>query len=545
MFSTNDHMITVKEMIKTCAVDVRDEWPTNPANYAKSETIQRGNFGVIRFAEASDYSFGLDGFETRSCVIKTIYLQKIFEDILKDIELEYIQEMTTNQLDIQRQYRNVPSKLSRFYQRLMVEMFGLSRCRHANIMHLHAAFISEGDLHIVLPRLYVLKDLVLMYKRLRQSEPIPISIIAKILRQICLGLDFLQKIGIIHRDIQPENIFLTRGATVKLGHFSQSKALFEDVNDEDNELLGELRQCKTPVGQEEFMCIEKQINLELWCKHQHEEAEYSYSGDMWSLGVLILHMVSYFPDEQCQKLHKNFALIMHEEQLPFVWLTVDMLQLRSRLVKSGGEELKLFLNDHLLTVNPKQRSSASSLLKTQEMKKWCLSNVEADSAFLRAHFINEVDFANQMKLETDSPNYDALETKDIPAEFYWDDRWKLLEETELYFLLIIHLPNRGPISKGQLFKFSHPEPFFRLIYIQLLLTNLDFTNLLKIDYEVRQTLFEFVRQYSADLGQKTAITRRQIELPISTKDGRNCLIEIEIRPVPQTSRRLRLSSVSP
>ena len=77
------------------------------------------------------------------------------------------------------------------------------------------------------------------------------------MRQICLGLDFLQKIGIIHRDIQPENIFLTRGATVKLGHFSQSKALFNEVDDEDNEMLDELRRCKTPVGREEFMCIKK------------------------------------------------------------------------------------------------------------------------------------------------------------------------------------------------------------------------------------------------------------------------------------------------
>lgn len=101
---------------------------------------------------------------------------------------------------------------------------------------------------------------------------------------------------------------------------------------------------------------------------------------------------------------------MHEEQLPFIWLTVDMLQLRSRLVKSGGEELKLFLNDHLLTVSPKKRSTAASLLKTPEMQKWCTSSVETDSAFLRAHFINEVDFANYMKLEADSPNYDALET---------------------------------------------------------------------------------------------------------------------------------------
>lgn len=36
MISTNDHMFAVKEMISTCEVDIRDEWPTNPTNYAKS-----------------------------------------------------------------------------------------------------------------------------------------------------------------------------------------------------------------------------------------------------------------------------------------------------------------------------------------------------------------------------------------------------------------------------------------------------------------------------------------------------------------------------
>jgi hypothetical protein len=60
--------------------------------------------------------------------------------------------------------------------------------------------------------------------------------------------------------------------------------------------------------------------------------DYSFPSDMWSLGVLVLSMVSYFPDENSQKLHKNFALAMQEEQMPFIWLTVDMLQLRSRLV---------------------------------------------------------------------------------------------------------------------------------------------------------------------------------------------------------------------
>lgn len=121
-------------------------------------------------------------------------------------------------------------------------------------------------------------------------------------------------------------------------------------------------------------------------------------------------MVSYFPDEQCQKLHKNFALAMQQEQMPFIWLTVDMLQLRSRLVKCGGDKLKLFLSDRLLTVKPEHRATAATLLKTPEIKQWCMNNIEEDAAYLRNYFINEVDFANQMKLDNDAPNYDALET---------------------------------------------------------------------------------------------------------------------------------------
>jgi hypothetical protein len=64
-----------------------------------------------------------------------------------------------------------------------------------------------------------------------------------------------------------------------------------------------------------------------------------------------------------------------------------------------------------LTVRPEQRATAANLPGTPEMRKWCCGeNVEKDCAYLRKYFINEVDFANQMKLETDAPNYDSLET---------------------------------------------------------------------------------------------------------------------------------------
>jgi len=46
---------------------------------------------------------------------------------------------------------------------------------------------------------------------------------------------------------------------------------------------------------------------------------------MWSLGVLVLAMVSYFPNETSHKLRNDFAIAMHEEKMPFVWFIVDSL----------------------------------------------------------------------------------------------------------------------------------------------------------------------------------------------------------------------------
>lgn len=66
-------------------------------------------------------------------------------------------------------------------------------------MHSHAIFFADSDLNIVFPRLYVLHDLIELYRERYDAEPIPIGVIARILRQVCFGLQFLQKVGIMHR----------------------------------------------------------------------------------------------------------------------------------------------------------------------------------------------------------------------------------------------------------------------------------------------------------------------------------------------------------
>jgi len=366
-----------------------------------------------------------------------------------------------------------------------MELFVLNRCRHQNIMHAHAVFLHDGDLNIILPRLYCLRDLIQMYRVRKNSEPIPVKTIAMILRQICLALDYLQRAGIAHRDVHQKNIFMTRGGTVKLGHFGQSRAILSD---------DDARDCKTPVGKEESMCYEKLHNL--YEANLSNCIPYSYPADMWSLGVLVLAMVSYFPNETSHKLRKDFTISMHEEKMPFVWLIVDSLQLRSRLVKSGGEDLKLFVSDYLLTVSSVDRATAASLLKTPQMAKWCSKTVEEDKEHLRKRFIDEVDFANQYKLESSAANYDHLESKDIPAEFYWSETWKKLEGQE--FLLRLRVVDEGQTDANELpcqeyrFKFSSPEPLFRILYGYITMGLLDLVDIIPVDYEIKEAVYEFM-----------------------------------------------------
>ena len=102
----------------------------------------------------------------------------------------------------------------------------------------------------------------------------------------------------------------------------------------------------------------------------------------------------------------------HQEfSMTFLIITINYLQqLRSRLVQSGGEKLKKFISEKLLTAKPEKRATAVSLLETPEMKSWCLAHVDEDKAFIRSKLINEVDFANRLKLEEDAPNYNCLES---------------------------------------------------------------------------------------------------------------------------------------
>ncbi|KAI6241066.1 Mitogen-activated protein kinase kinase kinase 4 [Aphelenchoides fujianensis] len=216
----------------------------------------------------------------------------------------------------------------------------------------------------------------------------------------------------------------------------------------------------TPAaGKQEFISVEKLFNVRCASTVPFYR---SFETDIGPPGVLVLSMVSYFQQERYQKLRKDFAFVLDREQIPFIWLTSGMTQIRARLLKSGGEDLKHFLNDHLLTVDLADRSTAGGILESERFLKWCSQTVGKDKQFLQKHFIDDIGFSNRQKLATDGINFDCLESKNISAMFYWDDSWKIIEHTDLVYKVC---SSDGQTVHGEKkCQFQEPEPLISFLF---------------------------------------------------------------------------------
>lgn len=60
-------------------------------------------------------------------------------------------------------------------------------------------------------------------------------------------------------------------------------------------------------------------------ERRSQSRTYDSAADIWSLGIIVLRMISFFPDEKCQRLDTKFPLTMHEENMPFTWIVAEMM----------------------------------------------------------------------------------------------------------------------------------------------------------------------------------------------------------------------------
>ncbi len=93
-----------------------------------------------------------------------------------------------------------------------------------------------------------------------------------IILQACRGLSAAEKHGIIHRDIKPDNLMLTKDGTVKIADFGLAKAIKQDAG---------VTQAGVIVGTPFYMSPEQAQGLDL-----------DIRSDIYSLGVTFYHLVT-------------------------------------------------------------------------------------------------------------------------------------------------------------------------------------------------------------------------------------------------------------
>jgi NIMA (never in mitosis gene a)-related kinase len=195
---------------------------------------------------------------------------------------------------------------------------------HQNIVGYKDSFRDQKSLYIVME--YV--DGGDLEQRIvnREGRPLSETEILSTFVQILLALSYLHEKHILHRDLKPDNIFLTSLGIVKLGDFGVAKTL-EHTTDFAKTLIG------TPYY----------LAPELW-----ESQPYNMPADIWSLGAVLYEMA-------CLKKPFN-------GRTPTELLVAVMRKSRAPVPDDYSQDLRDLI-DKMLSHEPSARPTAAAIKK--------------------------------------------------------------------------------------------------------------------------------------------------------------------------------------
>ncbi|MBN1849268.1 MAG: protein kinase [Deltaproteobacteria bacterium] len=120
--------------------------------------------------------------------------------------------------------------------------------QHQNIVQIYDFGSVDGAYYIAMEYLYG-KDLKLVIKRAKEKKaPLSLEMVLYIATQVCAGLAYAHKLkdfqgrplNIIHRDIGPQNVFVTYDGQVKIIDFGIAKAAIQDTTTQEGSIKGKV-----------------------------------------------------------------------------------------------------------------------------------------------------------------------------------------------------------------------------------------------------------------------------------------------------------------
>ncbi|HEU4734616.1 MAG TPA: serine/threonine-protein kinase [Kofleriaceae bacterium] len=120
---------------------------------------------------------------------------------------------------------------SRFRAMLIAEARIASMMTHANICHVYELGETDGQLYIVMEYLEGITVLPMLRKVSKERGALDLGFIGGVIEQATAGLHYAhelkdrggERLGIVHRDVSPSNLFLTDSGVVKVLDFGIAK----------------------------------------------------------------------------------------------------------------------------------------------------------------------------------------------------------------------------------------------------------------------------------------------------------------------------------
>jgi len=179
---------------------------------------------------------------------------------------------------------------SRLMARFKIEAIAQARLNHPNVITIFS-FEQVGDLYFIVME-YIegesLKDII-KKKKLTPEKAL------HIFRQVLNAIEFAHRKGIIHRDIKPGNIIITRDWIARIGDFGIAKIEGVEGLTREGTSLG------TPLYSSPEQILGKNVDLRT---------------DIYSLGVVLFEMLTGRPPFISEKGSEYEIQKAHIEQLP-------------------------------------------------------------------------------------------------------------------------------------------------------------------------------------------------------------------------------------
>jgi serine/threonine protein kinase len=152
-------------------------------------------------------------------------------------------------------------------ERFSSELRLARKIRHKNVCGMFDLGEAEGA-HFITMEYVSGEDLKTM---IRMTGTIAIGAVLSIGKQVCAGLAEAHNLGVVHRDLKPQNIMIDRGGNVKIMDFGIARSLREKG----------ITAASMMIGTPEYMSPE-----------QAEAKEVDQRSDIYSLGIILYEMAA-------------------------------------------------------------------------------------------------------------------------------------------------------------------------------------------------------------------------------------------------------------